>query len=356
MKRILLTELLLLLIMSIAFPAFACRRFIKPPRSFSPTGAPRAPEYSRKDLWAALPERRDAADRIPANSGYRDAQASARADVFYIHPTTYLRGDSWNADLQNAAVNRRTDRGPILHQAGVFNSCCRIFAPRYRQATLYAEVQNVPDGRAALDLAYRDVRAAFQYYLERLGKNRPFILAAHGQGSLHALRLIQDLLEKNEALRKRLIAAYIPGVPAALGLMKKIPPCDGPRETGCILSWNTFNLGGYPSRDADAYARALCVNPLTWKRDGKPAGYDMNLGGVSRFFKRDERVSDAQCIEGILRISGPRSRDYPSRGNFDFRLMDYNLFYGNIRRNAKERTRAYFKRFRRMPPKRESPR
>ena len=64
--------------------------------------------------------------------------------------------------------------------------------------------------RAAFELAYSDVLRAFDYYLAHENHGRPFILASHSQGSLHALRLIQERLA-GKPLQKQLVAAYLIG-------------------------------------------------------------------------------------------------------------------------------------------------
>ncbi len=72
------------------------------PPADTPWSAPPAPDYSRTENWAALPTKDDAADRTPGHI-LQDEQLTARADVFYIHPTIYFDtrkgNDQWNANL-----------------------------------------------------------------------------------------------------------------------------------------------------------------------------------------------------------------------------------------------------------------
>ena len=56
-------------------------------------------------------------------------------------------------------------------------------------------------------LRIEDVERAFDHFLEHYSQGRPFVLAAHSQGSVH----LRTLLEKRitgTALRERLVAAY----------------------------------------------------------------------------------------------------------------------------------------------------
>ncbi|MDX1686160.1 MAG: DUF3089 domain-containing protein, partial [Saprospiraceae bacterium] len=97
---------------------------------------PSPPDYTDLFYWAAHPEKRDSADVVPS-SEMINGQDKARADVFYLHPTTYLGSvgeNKWNAPVDNAHLNRETDKVAVRSQATIFNRCYRIFAPRYRQA------------------------------------------------------------------------------------------------------------------------------------------------------------------------------------------------------------------------------
>ncbi|MFZ9159798.1 MAG: DUF3089 domain-containing protein, partial [Aquirufa sp.] len=154
---------------------------------------PAAADYADPASWSALPNRFDAADLVPRKSLFQDNQANAKADVFFIHPTifTYKPENEyvWNASMTDAALNVRVDSSTILNQATAFNAAGRIFAPRYRQAHYQAFVTEFKEDKAAaLDLAYSDVKRAFDYYLAHHNNGRPIIIAGHSQGTVHATR------------------------------------------------------------------------------------------------------------------------------------------------------------------------
>jgi hypothetical protein len=46
------------------------------------------PDYALESHWAALPQLRDAADSVPRQSGFHNAQADAKVDVFFVNPTS----------------------------------------------------------------------------------------------------------------------------------------------------------------------------------------------------------------------------------------------------------------------------
>ena len=62
----------------------------------------------------------------------------------------------------------------------------------------------------AIDVAYVDVKASFQHYLDNHNKGRPIIISGHSQGALLAERLIKEFFH-NKPLSKQLVAGYLLG-------------------------------------------------------------------------------------------------------------------------------------------------
>lgn len=63
----------------------SCIQVIKPARDFSRYTPPVPPDYAQPSNWAALPNQRDSADAVPYGTSLRDQQATAAADVFFVH-------------------------------------------------------------------------------------------------------------------------------------------------------------------------------------------------------------------------------------------------------------------------------
>lgn len=326
----------------------SCRRSpYKLVTHFADAVSPTAPDYSRSENWSALPDRLDLADSVPAKSGQRDGQAGARADVFFVHPTTYTYQpdakavSQWNASLDDATLNRRTDETTILNQASIFNGSGRVYAPRYRQAHYHAFITKSKEDRTgSLNLAYSDVRAAFQYYLSNYNQGRPIIIASHSQGTTHATRLLTEFFD-NQPLRKQLVAAYLVGVAIPPDQFKTIPPGDSATQTGCFVSWNTFARGYVPDYYQNGLNRALCTNPLTWNPTNTYAPRSLNTGGVGYNYKYKTRLVDAQVHQGLLWVRKPRVF-----GTFlvpvnIWHIADYNFYWQNVRDNVADRLRAY---------------
>lgn len=306
---------------------------------------PLAPDYFDPNSWAALPTKMDPADRTPVDT-MKDNQANAPADVFFLHPTTYTskRGNQpWNASTFDLKLNERTDNYPILYQASLFNAAGRIYAPRYRQAHLSAYF--VPDtitAKQAFEVAYSDVKRAFEFYLQHYNQNRPIIIASHSQGTTHAKRLLRAFFD-GKPLQKQLVAAYLVGMPVEENYFQHIKPCDSPDGTGCFVSWRAYQKNNFPPYHKPG-EKIIVTNPLKWALDTVYVSKDKNLGGV--LLKYNEivpQVSDAQIHDGFLWLTKPK---FP--GSFFWRTPnyhagDYNLFYLNVRYNAVQRVEAFLR-------------
>lgn len=336
--------------------------FLKPWGNFDATTAPPAPDYTHDDAWAALPDRKDNADVVPLDSDARDNQATAAVDVFFIHPTTYYKKDGWNAAYDEPGQTQDfIQSGVLRYQASAFNGSARIFAPRYRQATLYSFLGKGDEENAALDFAYQDVARAFDEFIAHRNHDRPFIIAAHSQGSLHGMRLLKEKIS-GTPLVKRFIAAYLVG--SAMPRDAHIPgigPCATPTQTSCYINWNSMrdvvDRGGWIQTGttwSDGHYHLsngvpnTCVNPLTWTLNSS-APASANLGGLpyvkstAPFPPAIKALTGADCKDGLLVVSPPTDNIGFTYGvtRGDYHIYDYNLFYMNIRANVAERVAAF---------------
>ncbi len=313
--------------------------FMVPGHAFSDVPSPAAPDYTNPAHWAALPERDDLADTLAV--GATDLQATAAVDVFFVHPTTFVSRDAWNQSLDDTTTNETTDQMVMQGQASAFNACCRVYAPRYRQATLASFFVEGDSAPQALDLAYSDVVAAFRYYLATFNRGRPFVMAGHSQGSRHLDFLLAEEIA-GTALAEQMVAAYPIGF--ELDGSNGIAICQTATQTGCQVTWNSV---GPRAGSLFASPDNICVNPLTWLTDGAHAPHEANLGAVN-FDGSDAHepgAADAQCREGRLRVSEIRSDHYTLMplGRDNFHIYDYALFYVNVRQNAQARVDAYLR-------------
>lgn len=330
----------------IVFVCFGCaKKTFELATSFSSSPTPPVPDYSNSAHWASLPNKIDAADSIPKKSNLKNSQADAGADVFFVHPTIFTDRPKdqykWNADVNNAELNSEIQLSTVLNQASIFNGSCRIYAPYYRQAHLYSfHTPNPNDGKNALELAYQDVRAAFEYYLQHFNQGRPIVIASHSQGSYHCERLLKDYFDGKE-LQKKLVVAYLVGRAIRPNAFSSIHPSEAPEVTGVWASWNTFAKNFYPANYTRYFEGSLSTNPLLWNSKTDYAPKELNRGGVAFHFTFAPQLADAQNHEGMLWISKPYFKGRFLIRTKNWHRADMNLFYMNIRENVALRIKKY---------------
>jgi hypothetical protein len=355
--------ILTLLTVAAAFAIFQWggRMLVKeatPEGHFEAMAAGSAPDYATWDAWIARPD----LDENPSNwrvpNETRVEPITIDAHVFYIHPTTYLERDRWNAALNDKKSQERAALF-VRSQASAFNQDADVWAPKYRQAAYGAFLLKSEDANKALDLAYSDVSRAFDKFIGQVANDSPVILAAHSQGALHLLRLLVD---RKEQLKGRLVAAYVVGWPVGIQAdlpATGLPACMAPDQSGCLLSWQSFaepantslitgswvgtrGLAGVKRTKEDM----LCVDPVRGVANGSSPPRDnpgtlvpsLDLASASLV---PGRVG-SRCEDGFLLISGaiPAMGPYVLPGN-NYHVYDYALFWQAIRDDAQRRLAAW---------------
>lgn len=299
------------------------------------------PDYSLPESWALHPAHRPL---LAWPQGYGPMPSPGEAHVFYIHPTTQRGvGAEWNAGWDDPVAKGIADNWPLRHQVSAFRGVGSIFAPRYRQAHLRVFYTDTEDGRMALDLAYEDVRSAFMHYLAHLDRGQPLFLAAHSQGSFHAIRLLREFFDGPDpnaaALRARLIAAYLPGMDVSAAHFAHIPPLLQPDATGGFVTWMTVAEGHFPEYYRPHFVHNATINPVHWQPSGEDfSAFKEHLGILNRSFKvKHIAAIRARPHAGLLWIKPLRVPLGPLLQLRDWHIADYNLFWANIRQNAEHR-------------------
>ena len=307
------------------------------------------PDYSNMDYWAAHPWKQDPSDSVPQLlvENYR---RDSTVDIFFVYPTSYTdmkRPLGWNAPIDNADINAKTDYSSILYQASIFNEAGRVFSPRYRQANLSAYYpitkEDTTNAIAAFELAYNDIKTAFEYYLKYYNNGRPIIIASHSQGTTHAKRLLKEYFN-DKPLQNKLVASYIFGIFVEPDLLKNIKACETPEQTGCICSWRTFKDGYKPDFVQKEKFTAIVTNPLTWDATKPNALRNENNGSVLfNFNKVAIHVADAKTEGGVLWTRKPKFFGNLFYTSKNYHIADYNFYYLSIRNNVQQRINAYWK-------------
>jgi len=196
---------------------------------------------------------------------------SPPVDCFYVYPTVSAdrRG---NADLRAG----REEKYTVAGQAARFSQACRVFAPLYRQTTVYSGSGSI---RGDPDLALQDVLTAWSDYIAHWNRGRGVVLIGHSQGSYVLERLLAD---ERPALRKRLVSAILLGGGIDTGRDGRVdgfPVCRSRTQTGCVVAYSSWSRRPPSEGAGNPAERDVCVNP------GAPGGGSAPITPIFPWFQ-----------------------------------------------------------------------
>ena len=336
----------------------------RPDHTFNPKDAAPQLDYSKESSWASLPMISDEADLIPAGEKGID-QLNSEVDVFFVHPTGYLKGEHWTDPLEKNSSTKENTQWMMANQASVFNGCCSIYAPHYRQASIYSYYDTDKVREEIHAFVYQDIKKAFEYFIKNYSNERPFIIASHSQGTHHSIKLLAEEIDSTN-LYSRMVGAYIIGGEISkswINDMSDIYICDGPKDLGCMVHWDTINVT-HINKDMPRFKNNICVNPITWKNEGSLSSISDSKGAVyvTGNFAIDligddaakgevfgpleapiKQYVQAQCKNGILFASDQTNTRFQGFGGSsgNYHGLDFALFYMDIRENAKLKVKTY---------------
>jgi len=345
-------------------------QMLKPDGEFNEANMFATPDYSKNESWATLPARNDESDLVPEGIIASSNNGDAPVNVFYIHGTGFTSGQSWASPIDKHSATAENSRFSLANEASLFNGCCNIYAPRYREASIFTYISvNGNERDRILAAVYPDIARSFDYFLKNFNNNKPFIIVSHSQGTHHAMTLVKEVIDASP-LAKKLVAAYMIGgimKPVSyeyINSLKTISACENATDINCIIHWDTYGIGG-AERIFKSKETALCTNPLTWTTDEKMAhkelhlgaaeisgAYTMNLYGADKAqnikFSPPKPVTTgfthAQCKEGILYVADLSATEYAKLGSMkdkSYHGIDLPLFHMNIRQNVQARIKHY---------------
>ncbi len=323
--------------------------------------------YVSDTLWLARPDARgrrradDTSGLLP-DGWIAPPAPPSRAAVFFVPTTTSFASSHWNDTLDDRDGRDRRARDKLFLglMASPFNRSL-VWAPMYRQAVIGAFLSPTPSARAAIDVAFGDVRQAFEAFLAAQPADRPIILAGHNQGALLLLRILHERAA-DRALAARIIGVYAIGWPVSKGEVQRefgIAACTGPDQAGCLISYVSFaepadlgelgaairNLGPISGRIAEP--PYLCTNPLTGGAS-PTAPASANLGALMPNSAMTGGALAGQLVparcdaQGLLIIGKPlQLGGYVLPGN-NYTAYDIPLFWANLRADVARREAAWY--------------
>ena len=315
------------------------------PASVDPASV--ATDYSDEEHWLALPE------------------ITKDVDAFYIYSTSYIEssfeeGAPNFAPLDNPEMIMRAS-GEYITNASVFEESCNVFVPWYRQMGIKyaAEVQKETGSLDAglASLPYTDIKAALDYFFEKCNNGRPFIIAAHSQGSALLKYVLKTYFKEHQDYYKRMVAAYPIGFSITKDDLEQYPYlkfAEGESDAGVIISYNTEGPKNVEenANNKVVLPGAISINPLNWKRDETYAPASENKGsvvletdGTTPVLKTVDLGVDAQVnlARGVIvtNTTAPVTNMPEFFGPASFHENDYSFFYNNIKENVAKRIETY---------------
>lgn len=199
------------------------------------------------------------------------------ADVFYI-PSTWefdwitVDGTICHyADIENQQHldNMAIEMKKVADYMADGNN---FYSPYYRHITLdtWATLNEDTISRRYDSVSFKDVKNAFEHFINQYNNNRPFILAGFSQGGKSVVELMKTMSENT---RSRMIAAYVLGykvTPDDIAVAPWIVGAKDSIDTGVTICYNSVADVKY-IKPIISVPNAICINPVNWRTDSTPA-------------------------------------------------------------------------------------
>lgn len=293
-------------------------------------------DYSNGSNWAVLP------GAYPKSllTEWSDTQ-NEPVDVFYVYPTFLLDGkdERWNYPINDSIHREKVIGTAVPFQASAWLAAGNLYVPFYQQAHIRSYYELDSGGYDALMLAYKDVCAAFDYYLANYNNGKGIILAGHSQGSTHISMLLRDYFDGKE-LQKKLVAAYIPGIGIDTTMYSSISLMTTKDEIGGYVTWNTFRKK-FDMKQYKWYKGKAVINPITWDMSAVASSKE-HLGFLFSNGKMYRHSVTTHLADGVIWINPPKfPYRYLAFTMKNYHAGDINLFWEDIRVNSMLRARNY---------------
>ena len=323
----------------ILFMSISCKTSYQS-RVFAENSLPFKPNYAEPNSWAVFP------GRYPlALKDFIKIDRAKKADVFYIYPTLFSdkKNKDWNADIWTSSIRQDVFQKAIKYQASAWLNAGNLYVPFYRQAhyRIFLDPYS-KEGEPAWEVAYQDIKNAFQFYVSYYNKGRPIIIASHSQGSMHAKRLIKEFFDQ-KPLQNQLVAAYLIGTRIFPNEFESVPPMISPTDVGGFVSWNAYKIDKLPKKFTKWYQGGVTTNPISWDNQvtSKISEHKGLLSEDTKIYPKSLRV---MVIDGLLWTTLPQ---IPGRFFLslieNYHFADINLFWKDIEENAIARVNAWYK-------------
>ena len=238
----------------------------------------------------------------PDNWAYYGIGEGKDADLFLICPTVDMgTGGNLNMSMDDEKV-KANFTGALNMERGIYEDSAVMYAPFYRQIVFPLYLGSEEDMKPYLDIAYDDVSAAFEYYMENIKKS-PHLKMAEGED-----------------------------------------------DTGVIVMFSTEAPEADSSIIVPEGIRTLGINPLNWRTDSTLADRSLNIGACFTDYSgaiTGEMPNLTGCYldeeRGTLKAVDIIPEDYSNSLFPDgvYHLYDYQFFFRNLEENVRTRLESW---------------
>lgn len=276
------------------------------------------------------------------------------ADLFIVCPTVDLgTGGNKNMSLADNEA-KKNFYGALNMERGIYEQHCRMYAPYYRQAVLADYDLPANEAEPYFNLAYKDVRAAFLYYMQHENNGRPFVLAGFSQGSEMCLRLLKEFGNEN-FVKNNMVACYAIGwrfTPQEAKQYPYIRLAQSADDLGTVIMFNSEAPEVTSSLMVPHGEKSFCINPLNWRTDGTMADKALNSGACFTNYSGAvvrEVPQLTGCyidsVRGTLKVTDVDKKEFvpglPLFSEGVYHIYDYQFFYRNLQQNVNLRIKTF---------------
>ena len=289
----------------------------------------------------------DCSEFVPAARSYDDSamwhialnDTGNGCDVFYI-PSTW-EYDWYTAD---SIVSHYADVNNPAHLADMNIEMTKAaeymadgnnyYSPYYRHITLdsWATLNEDTIARRYNDVAFVDIKNAFDHFINKFNNNRPFIIAGFSQGGKSVVELMKVMPEN---VRERMIAAYVLGykvTPDDVAAAPWIKAASDSTDVGVTICYNSVADVKY-RKAIVSEPNVMCINPVNWRTDATPATLNDTITvTVDTTYK-------VLVLDGFDGSYLPNILDMLNTG--DYHSIEPWVYSECLRKNMKQRTKAF---------------
>ena len=269
------------------------------------------------------------------------------ADLFIVCPTVDLgTGGNKNMSLADNET-KKNFYGALNMERGIYEQHCRMYAPYYRQAVLADYDLPANEAEPYFNLAYKDVRAAFVYYMQHENNGRPFVLAGFSQGAEMCLRLLKEF-GNEDFVKDNMVACYAIGwrfTPQEAEKYPYIQPAKCADDLGKVIIFNSETPEVTSSAIVPEGVKTFAINPLTWSCGSQKAPKTLNAGACFTDYSgavvREVPQLTGCYIDserGTLKVTDVDKKEFvpglPLFSEGVYHIYDYQFFYRNLQQNV----------------------